>query len=225
MPKIHLSGKHSDKFALVSDEDFEKVSIYKWYLVKGYAQTSKPGEYLKMHRFIVGALPGQIVDHRDRIRLNNQRENLRIVSSGVNAHNRSGKKQNRKRLYFGVEYISSRKIFRAVITRNGNKTISESYKTELAAAIRFNRMIVENNFESIKNNFSLTEGQQLEILQRDLVPKKEADLKSGIIGINYRKRDNTWDIRKNINGKRIHIGCAKQLDEAIVFLEAYNNHI
>lgn len=90
MKEIRLSGANPDGIcALVSDEDFERLSRYRWYVhrAKGsltiYAKSqSRPTLY--MHREVMRADAGQIVDHADGDGLNNQRENLRFVTQSEN---------------------------------------------------------------------------------------------------------------------------------------------
>lgn len=98
MKKIKLT---QGKVALVSNEDFARVNSFKWYASKEsrgkkyYAirrETIAKGRRVKirMHRFILGLPPGildpeeRVVDHLDRNSLNNQRENLEIVSQFEN---------------------------------------------------------------------------------------------------------------------------------------------
>jgi hypothetical protein len=92
--------------ALVDDEDYGRVSLYKWYAHKDpssdpnrpliYAQRSSrrpDGKRftLLMHRFILGD-SGPDIDHWDRNGLNNQRGNLRACNqSQNNANGRMGK--------------------------------------------------------------------------------------------------------------------------------------
>jgi len=76
-------------FALVDDADYDWLMQYKWRLnSKGYAIRSYYVHYqeivLCMHRVIMDAQPGQIVDHIDGNRLNNTRANLRFVTRQQN---------------------------------------------------------------------------------------------------------------------------------------------
>lgn len=76
--------------ALVDDEDFEKVIGLKWHLsLSGngmpYALNSKAGG---MHRFLMGAIKGQYVDHVNGDGLDNQKDNLRICSLKENTRNK-----------------------------------------------------------------------------------------------------------------------------------------
>lgn len=80
---------------LVSDEDFERVSKYRWHTVIGgktrYAlrrevQPNGKRKLIWMHHFIMGSSG---IDHRNGNGLDNRRENLRIASKSLNAHNTS----------------------------------------------------------------------------------------------------------------------------------------
>ena len=75
--------------ALVDDEDYERLSVSRWSVMivgdRHYAMSSK-GRL--MHRLIVGAQAGQVVDHIDNNPLNNQKTNLRICTQAENLRNR-----------------------------------------------------------------------------------------------------------------------------------------
>lgn len=87
--------------ALVSDEDFDDLNRYKWNLSSdGYARRSRTiwcketktrlgVETVWMHRAVMGLKAGdpREVDHEDLDRLNNQRENLSVVSKTENLKN------------------------------------------------------------------------------------------------------------------------------------------
>lgn len=59
----------------------------KKYQNKLYAVANKGGSTVYMHRVIMGAGAGQVVDHIDHDGLNNTRSNLRFASSAQNAAN------------------------------------------------------------------------------------------------------------------------------------------
>ncbi len=82
--------------ALVSAEDEERVRAFRWSRsTKGsnlYPSASRKNENgrwekFSLHRFVLNAKPGEIVDHIDRDPLNNTRDNLRIVTQKQNARN------------------------------------------------------------------------------------------------------------------------------------------
>ncbi len=86
------------KVALVDDEDFEWLNQYKWrveigartsYAKRGVDDPSKARRTtLAMHRLILGLTDSKTqVDHIDHNGLNNQRNNLRVVTKQQNAFN------------------------------------------------------------------------------------------------------------------------------------------
>ena len=83
------------KFALVDEDDYERLACSKWYLQNdGYAARNEKQEdgtrrTVLMHRVIVGAKPGDglHVDHRDVDKLNNRRANLRSCIRAENLRN------------------------------------------------------------------------------------------------------------------------------------------
>jgi len=98
MKEIKLTGKRGG-VALVDDEDYERLSQFKWnHLHVGYAGRSvmvdKKKSMVYMHIFIMGDTGFPEVDHKDGNKLNNQRSNLRPCTRSTNATN-SGKRYPR----------------------------------------------------------------------------------------------------------------------------------
>jgi hypothetical protein len=109
MKKIKLT---KDKYALVDDEDYERVSQFKWcahltsrgtkfYAVR-YTRVSERGRWksvnIRMHHFILDIAPselppGHVVDHDDHDGLNNQRSNLKIITQRENMEKSAGWKK------------------------------------------------------------------------------------------------------------------------------------
>lgn len=99
MKQLQLSN--STEHTFVDDEDYPILSRLTWYKSDtGYAITDTPVKHLKMHKLIIGPIvKGQVIDHIDRNKLNNQKVNLRIVSQKINASN-SFKSDSAKHYYF-----------------------------------------------------------------------------------------------------------------------------
>lgn len=75
--------------ALVDPIDFQRINKHKWYLRNGYAVSMINGHYVRLHRFVMMENdPNIMIDHIDRDRLNNKRENLRRMTAIENANNR-----------------------------------------------------------------------------------------------------------------------------------------
>jgi len=95
--EIHLGGMHGGNiFALIDDEDFEKVDQYTWHLSEsGYAMGNCP-KMASMHRFLMQPIPkGLVVDHINHNRTDNRRVNLRVCT---HAENMKNKKPRRKKV-------------------------------------------------------------------------------------------------------------------------------
>lgn len=75
--------------AIVDDDRFEELSKFKWCARDSgwgvYAGRGQPFVYL--HRFLIGAMPGQIVDHKNGDSLDNRVDNLRFCTTSQNAAN------------------------------------------------------------------------------------------------------------------------------------------
>lgn len=82
---------------LVDDKDYFKYSFYKWQVTSGYALSWINGKFRYLHVMICPHDKGQVTDHRDRNKLNNQRNNLRAVVKSIDMLNRGIFKNNELR--------------------------------------------------------------------------------------------------------------------------------
>ena len=92
---------NSNKIIKVDDEDYPVLSRLKWYESdSGYAITDSPVKHIKMHKLLTGPIPNRsVVDHINRDKLDNRKENLRVVSQRDNVMN-SDKFDNSKYFYY-----------------------------------------------------------------------------------------------------------------------------
>ena len=85
------------RVAIVDDLDFKRLSAYKWmakksfnsvrvrwYATRNAPRDGGPRRDIKMHREIMSAAAGILIDHRDGDGLNNRRENLWTCSNADN---------------------------------------------------------------------------------------------------------------------------------------------
>ncbi len=149
-------------FALVDDEDFDRVSQFKWCARIGYNGNWYAGHYMSgkddvfeyLHNFITGK---KNVDHRDGDGLNNQRFNLRHCTSSQNAAN-SCKRRSAKvtSSYKGVSWDSTRHRWRMAIMIN-YKWIGKRFDTESEAALAYDFYARKFFGEFARCNFGLGE--------------------------------------------------------------------
>jgi len=146
MKKVYLNGKYSHLFCMVDDADFELVFKFKWYFKCGYACTvfHKKGysrldkdrnQNIAMHRLLLG-FPDGVLDHINGNRLDNRRQNLRIVNWQQNASNSMGS-SNRKYTYKGVCKDGNKWI--VWVTSKGNSYFLGSFDSELEAALVYDK--------------------------------------------------------------------------------------
>lgn len=101
-------------------EDLEMVSSHRWCIdSNGYPITSERNKDVRLHRLLMKDIPkGMVVDHINRNKLDNRKENLRICSQRVNCHN-SSIRSNNKSGVVGVFLDQKVKRWRAQIYHNG----------------------------------------------------------------------------------------------------------
>lgn len=118
MKTVPLSANSStqDTHFIVDDEDYEKVTLYKWHVVGsrgGYVfirrwarkeeRVAGSPTKVSLHRFILGlhlsyAKLGEEVDHINRNTFDNRKENLRVV----NRHQNQRNKNNNSKIGLGL---------------------------------------------------------------------------------------------------------------------------
>jgi len=125
--------------ATVDDENFNRLSMYNWCLLGGrltaYASAwcKKTKKTVRMHRLVMDAKQGEVIDHIDRNGLNNQTSNLRLANRKVNNWNRGVNRNNKS----GHKHIC-------------HDIKSRCYKKWLVQIVRGN-IITRARFETIKD--------------------------------------------------------------------------
>lgn len=110
---------------LLDDEDLARVAGFTWYVnAQGYVVSLRENkrlaklECVSLHRVILKAPKGRIVDHINGNPLDNRRSNLRLVTLSQNAQNRKRHKNNKSGVK-GVIWHKGNKAWRASIMING----------------------------------------------------------------------------------------------------------
>ena len=125
-------------YAIVDDNDFDALSIHKWYCLTVrnicYAVRSvgkhKQQTHLYMHRVIMNPPENMEIDHLDGNGLNNSRSNLKVSTHRENTQNRHHVKTSR---YVGVHWHKHSKRWYSQIMIGGVQVQLGSFRDELSA--------------------------------------------------------------------------------------------
>ena len=136
------------KYALVDDEDFERLNQWKWRIKNGiysfYARRHSPmlngkRHEIKMHHEIIGFPPkGLETDHENGSGLDNQRHNLRHVTTRQNQQNQKNRKTSR---YPGVSWYKQTKKWKAQIQINGLVKSIGYFRNEFDAFLAYKQAV------------------------------------------------------------------------------------
>ncbi|UCD51674.1 MAG: HNH endonuclease [Phycisphaerales bacterium] len=150
-------------FAIVDAADFEWLNQYKWQATcngtKFYATTkNRRAGNIWMHRLIMNAPKGMVVDHINGNGLDNRRCNLRICTRQQNAYN-SRRSQGTSQ-YKGFHFEKATGAWRATITCQGEYYNLGLYDSEVEAARAYDRKAIELFGEYAYLNFPEEHGRQ-----------------------------------------------------------------
>jgi hypothetical protein len=122
-----------EEVAIVDDSDVELLSKHIWSLRDGYAVTTVNGKRIWMHRLLVQCQGAFVPDHKNRNRLDNRRDNLRVATHGQNAANQSIRKDNTSG-FKGVSWNKSVGRWKAQIRDSGKKLYLGCFSDAIDAA-------------------------------------------------------------------------------------------
>lgn len=143
------SLKYGQKIILIDEDDFEKVSKFRWKINKRrhkfYAQAwiKDTDQTTMMHRLImnVGIGSQSVVDHKDGNGLNNTKSNLRVCTNKQNCWNREVSKKSTTG-FRGVNkrldgYVARIRVNNKLIHLKWTRDIREAVEAYNEAAIKY----------------------------------------------------------------------------------------
>lgn len=153
---------------LIDSEDYELLSGFNWRpLVTDseglvYARAWRRSMHFYMHRLVIGAGPGEEVDHKNGNGLDNRKDNLRIATHSQNLGNVGKLRLGRPPTspYKGVYWDKAKRAWTAVIARderypNGRhkSQFLGRFSDEVEAARAYDRAAIARWGEFARLNF------------------------------------------------------------------------
>lgn len=139
MREIPLRNRKGDviAFALVDDADYEWLTQWKWHRSHhGYPVRSSGSDKIYMYKCILGVDSQTEVDHKNRNRLDNQRNNLRICTRRQNTCNTT--KHGGASKYKGVTWHKANSKWQVQIVTPEKRIYLGCFESEIEAAQVYN---------------------------------------------------------------------------------------
>lgn len=146
---------HHNKFAIVDDEDFEWLSIYNWsYSAKGYVhRRTRKNKMVYMHRQVMYALSGQMIDHINGEKWDNRKSNLRFCTHRENMRNKRKTSIEKTSIYKGVSWDKYAQKWSASIRVDGKNVHLGNHKEAAEAARQYDAAAKTHFGEFANTNF------------------------------------------------------------------------
>ncbi|MCJ7777665.1 MAG: AP2 domain-containing protein [Sedimentisphaerales bacterium] len=137
--KIYLD---EGKWTILDPKDYYRFCCFKWciggnkgkfYAIRGQMISPKDSKIVQLHRLIMDAPKGLLVDHRNSDSLDNRRSNLRLATGWQNQCNKR-KGKNATSRYKGVSFRKGRKKCIACIKVGGKQLWLGQFESEIEAA-------------------------------------------------------------------------------------------
>jgi hypothetical protein len=151
------------EWTIVEPADYYKFGHLKWsaagenerfYAVRVLKQTIAGRVKTSfLHREILDAPKGTLVDHKNGDPLDNRRANLRLATAAQNRHNRRKIKTKTASIYIGVYFNKQIEKWGARIGYQGKRIYLGSFKTEIDAGRAYDEAAKKYHGEFARLNF------------------------------------------------------------------------
>jgi hypothetical protein len=149
-------------WTILDQQDYYRIGNFKWTVIgndgKFYAvRNVKIGQIktatIRLHREIMNAPDGLLVDHKNGDGLDNRRSNLRLATRSQNQCNKPKIKTKATSKYVGVNFEKSRGQWAARIKHNHKQIWLGRFDSEIAAAKAHDEAAKKHHSEFARLNF------------------------------------------------------------------------
>ena len=150
------------QWTILDVEDYYTFGNLKWslgghkrkfYAVRGAKDKNGRFEMLRLHREIMNAPKGLLVDHKNGNALDNRKANLRLATHWQNSCNRKKVNTNTWSRFIGVSFHKRRGLWTAEIRYRGKHIWLGYFKTEIEAARAYDAAAKKYHGEFARLNF------------------------------------------------------------------------
>lgn len=143
--KIALYNKDGQKtaYTLIDIEDYDLIEGYSLYIDgRGYVKFHKDDNAIALHRYILGLDKNNemVVDHINRNKLDNRKNNLRICTGEENRRN-VGKRDNNTSGYKNISWAKHQNCWVCRVTKNGK--VKSKYSKDINVLIEWRDSILK----------------------------------------------------------------------------------
>lgn len=136
---VGYTNKTNKEF-FIDEEDLEKVKMFCWYeQSNGYITNKNGKKAVLLHRYIMNANDGDLVDHINHNKKDNRKINLRITNRHINGLNKT-------EIPKGICKHKSGKNIYYVVQLNGYRGNFKNYED----ALRLRNQIIENEYMPLR---------------------------------------------------------------------------
>jgi hypothetical protein len=157
--KIYLD---EGKWTILDVEDYYRYAGFKWciggdkgkfYAIRGQMISPADSKIVRLHRLIMNAPEGLLVDHKNNNTLDNRMANLRLATHAQNMQNRGKRRTKATSQYIGVSFDRSHGKWRAQIKYQGKYINLGRFDSEIEAAKAYDAAARKYHGEFARLNF------------------------------------------------------------------------